>query len=85
MDQFTKDYDLFLFDFDGTLADTEALHHRAYVRMCGNRGFVLDWDFEKYPSLPSSLRLFLSFPILSLFPHRSLSRRRRRRQHRPPP
>ncbi len=33
MEQYIKEYDLFLFDFDGTLADTEALHHREYERV----------------------------------------------------
>lgn len=41
-------FDLFLFDFDGLLVNTEELHYLAYKRMCLKRGFVLDWSFERY-------------------------------------
>ncbi|MEC7838555.1 MAG: HAD family phosphatase [Chlamydiota bacterium] len=41
-------YDLFLFDFDGLLVNTEMIHYRAYKKMCADRGFNLDWDFAKY-------------------------------------
>jgi beta-phosphoglucomutase len=44
MDQF----DLFLFDFDGVLVNTEHLHHQAYARMCERRGFILPWSFTRY-------------------------------------
>lgn len=43
-----KDFQLFLFDFDGLLVNTEEIHYLAYQRMCANRGFDLDWDFESY-------------------------------------
>lgn len=46
--QWIHDYDLFLFDFDGLLVDTETLHHKAYQTMCSNRGFELSWSFERY-------------------------------------
>lgn len=41
-------YQLFLFDFDGLLVNTEALHYKAYQRMCAQRGFYLNWSFERY-------------------------------------
>ncbi len=41
-------YQLFLFDLDGLLVNTEELHFRAYVRMCQDRGFHLPWDFTAY-------------------------------------
>lgn len=41
-------YQLFLFDFDGLLVNTEELHYLAYKRMCSGRGFTLQWDFPKY-------------------------------------
>ncbi|GAB4236892.1 MAG: HAD family phosphatase [Chlamydiales bacterium] len=41
-------YDLFLFDFDGLLVDTEKLHYEAYRKMCLNRGISFNWDFETY-------------------------------------
>lgn len=43
-----NDYQLFLFDFDGLLVNTEELHYMAYQRMCSANGFQLDWDFNRY-------------------------------------
>lgn len=44
----TKNYQLFLFDFDGLLVNTEALHLESYQRMCLERGHVLDLDLATY-------------------------------------
>lgn len=41
-------YQLFLFDFDGILVNTEELHFAAYKKICMNRGFILDWDWQTY-------------------------------------
>lgn len=41
-------YQLFLFDLDGLLVDTERLHYLAYKTMCGNRGIDFNWSFAKY-------------------------------------
>jgi HAD superfamily hydrolase (TIGR01509 family) len=41
-------YQLFLFDFDGLLVNTEELHYLAYKRMCRGRGLELAWNFDKY-------------------------------------
>ncbi len=41
-------YQLFLFDFDGLLVNTEEIHFLAYKRMCAQRGVHFDWDFERY-------------------------------------
>ena len=46
-----KNYQLFLFDFDGLLVNTEEIHYQAYKNMCAQRGFTLDWDFPKYCSI----------------------------------
>lgn len=43
-----SNYQLFLFDLDGLLVDTEQLHWRAYAKMCSDRGYKLDWDFITY-------------------------------------
>ncbi|MDR3624354.1 MAG: HAD family phosphatase [Chlamydiales bacterium] len=43
-----KNYQLFLFDFDGLLVSTEEIHFEAYKRMCKNRGVSLDWDFKRF-------------------------------------
>lgn len=41
-------YQLFLFDFDGVLVNTEELHYKAYQQMCAGRGFTMDWDWPTY-------------------------------------
>ncbi len=41
-------YQLFLFDFDGILVNTEKLHYKAYLKMCSDRGFSLKWDERTY-------------------------------------
>lgn len=46
-----NDYDLFLFDFDGLLVNTEEIHYEAYRTMCRHRGFLLPWSFVEYCSL----------------------------------
>ena len=42
------DYQFFLFDFDGLLADTESIHYQAYIEMCAQRGYTLNWSFARY-------------------------------------
>lgn len=42
------DYQLFLFDFDGLLVNTEEIHFMAYKRMCSGRGIDLNWSFDRY-------------------------------------
>ncbi|HSX38467.1 MAG TPA: HAD family phosphatase [Chlamydiales bacterium] len=41
-------FQLFLFDFDGLLVDTEGLHFAAYVNMLARRGVKLDWSFAQF-------------------------------------
>jgi len=41
-------FQLFLFDFDGLLVNTEALHFEAYQTLCARHGFKLNWDFSTY-------------------------------------
>jgi beta-phosphoglucomutase len=41
-------YQLFLFDLDGLLVNTEELHYRAYKVMLERRGYYLPWDFMTY-------------------------------------
>lgn len=43
-----RNYDLFLFDFDGLLVNTEELHFAAYKQMCRARGFHLEWDLGAF-------------------------------------
>jgi len=63
-------YQLFLFDFDGLLVNTEEIHYQAYKKMCANRGFNFHWDFERYCQAAhydaNALRdqLFIELPAL---------------------
>ena len=41
-------FQLFLFDFDGLLVDTERLHYQAYINMLFARGHELDCDFASF-------------------------------------
>jgi HAD superfamily hydrolase (TIGR01509 family) len=43
-----REYQLILFDFDGLLVNTEQLHHQAYINLCRNRGYALEWSFENF-------------------------------------
>lgn len=67
-----KNYDLFLFDFDGLLVNTEELHYLAYKEMMRARGVSFTWSFERYCSsahyATSTFRndLFNDFPELAI-------------------
>jgi len=41
-------FELFLFDFDGLLVNTEEIHFAAYREVVLSHGFHLDWDFARY-------------------------------------
>jgi beta-phosphoglucomutase len=43
-----QNYQLFLFDFDGLLVDTERVHFAAYAELCRRYGYALPWDFEQF-------------------------------------
>lgn len=61
-------YQLFLFDFDGLLVNTEFLHYQAYKKMCANHGFDLDWSFEDYCQIAQFEAHGLEREILAKFP-----------------
>ena len=42
------DFQLFLFDFDGLLVNTEHLHYQAYVNILANRGHVLKLTLAQF-------------------------------------
>lgn len=46
--QWIKNFDLFLFDLDGLLVNTEELHYQAYKEMLRRRGLTLSWDLMHY-------------------------------------
>lgn len=56
-------WQIFLFDFDGTLVDSEPLHHLAYKQTCEEYGFSLGKDFASYCALAhqsaDSLKVYL--------------------------
>jgi beta-phosphoglucomutase len=41
-------FDLFLFDFDGLLVDTERVHWKAYKLAGKQYDIEIDWEFEEY-------------------------------------
>ncbi len=63
-------FQLFLFDFDGLLVNTERLHYQAYMNMLSRHGYSCEWDFGKFCSLAhlnsEALReqIYLDFPDL---------------------
>ncbi len=44
------DFDLFLFDFDGLLVNTEEIHFEAYRLLCRRKGYHFPIDFATYQS-----------------------------------
>lgn len=46
--KWVEDFQLFLFDLDGLLVNTENIHYQAYIDMLRRRGFNLDWTFLKF-------------------------------------
>lgn len=46
-----RDFQLFLFDFDGLLVNTERLHYQAYVNVLAARGIDLGWNFHRFCEL----------------------------------
>lgn len=63
-------FQLFLFDFDGLLVNTEHIHYQAYVNMLTNRGCTVDWSFAKFCSLAHlnaealKQQIYAEFPLL---------------------
>lgn len=66
--QWIDRFDLFLFDFDGLLVDTESLHYQAYVNMCAKNGEILDWDFSTFLSIAHKNGNALKEAIYGTFP-----------------
>lgn len=46
--QWIRKFDLFLFDFDGLLVNTEPLHYQAYVNALAKRGYLLPLSFSQF-------------------------------------
>jgi beta-phosphoglucomutase len=64
-------FQLFLFDFDGLLVNTEAIHYQAYANMLSRHKCSFDWGFSKFCSLAhlnsNALKdqIYLEFPFLT--------------------
>lgn len=66
--QWISYYQLFLFDFDGLLVDTEHLHYQAYIEMCAQRGFDLKWNFHRFSEAAHHQSTGLRDQIYAAFP-----------------
>jgi len=62
------DFDLFLFDLDGLLVNTENIHYQAYLNMVKRRGFNLEWSFLKFCEVAHFDDDSLQEGIYALFP-----------------
>lgn len=66
-----RNFQLFLFDFDGLLVNTEAIHFQAYIDMLSAKGYTLDWSFNQFCAVAhlhaSALKeaIYEKFPDLS--------------------
>jgi len=61
-------FDAYFFDFDGLLADTEPLHHKAYQIFLKRRGLILPWDFTTYCSFAHQPTEVFAKVMFDLFP-----------------
>ncbi|MDN3508239.1 MAG: HAD family phosphatase [Simkaniaceae bacterium] len=61
-------YNLFLFDFDGLLVNTEELHKVAYEEMLKRRGFTLAWNFATYATYAHKSTEALSNAVYDALP-----------------
>jgi HAD superfamily hydrolase (TIGR01509 family) len=65
-----RSFQLFLFDFDGLLVNTEHLHYQAYVNMLAARGCKVGWSFLRfcelahYDSHALRTQIYVEFPDL---------------------
>lgn len=66
-------FQLFLFDFDGLLVDTERLHYEAYVHTMARRGYRLDWSFSRYSELAHLNASSIQGALCAQFPGLDLS------------
>ena len=62
-------HDLFLFDFDGLLVDTEPLHYQAYKDALASYGVRFDWDFNKYCQFAHAGTKIFSNAVYADFPN----------------
>ncbi|WP_035392730.1 HAD family hydrolase [Chlamydia avium] len=63
-----QDYQVFLFDLDGLLVDTEPLYYRAFLSVCHQNDLDITIDFPTYYRLAMLGRETFQKEIVSLFP-----------------
>lgn len=63
-----EEYQLFLFDLDGLLIDTDPLHYQAYVEFLKKRSCNLSWTLEEYLKIAQESSSALKEAIYELFP-----------------
>lgn len=63
-----ESYNLFLFDFDGLLVDTEKLHYQAYGRALKRFGCDFSWSFQEYASRSLTSSDGIKRDLLAAFP-----------------
>ncbi len=66
--EWIHNYQLYLFDLDGLLVNTEEMHFLAYRTMLKNRGFTLPWDFPRYCQTAHYHSDMISSELYALFP-----------------
>lgn len=63
-----RDFQLFLFDFDGLLVNTEHVQFQAYINMMAKRGYDLGWSFTKFCELAHLNSSAMKEAIYTQFP-----------------
>ncbi|MES2273932.1 MAG: HAD family phosphatase [Chlamydiota bacterium] len=63
------DFQLFLFDFDGLLVNTEHLQFQAYVNMLAEHGVQLNWSFAQFCAIAHLHAEALKEAIYAEFPN----------------
>jgi len=64
-----QEYQLYLFDFDGLLVDTEQLHYAAYMEMSRRNGYPLDWGFARFCQEAHSRAMGFFDGLIREYPH----------------
>jgi beta-phosphoglucomutase len=72
MMDWVSDYQLFLFDLDGLLVNTEEMHDRAYIDATQKLGLTLEWDFPTYFRYAQTDSETVKNHILALFKEKKL-------------
>lgn len=66
--QWIENYELFLFDLDGLLVNTEEIHYRAYAAMLKGRNRQIPWSFSEYFQIAQSDAKAPERAVYSAFP-----------------